>query len=74
MRTEIIKCDRCGKELKYKPYEVNLPYMCAEEIYGYTIRGRELLKIYKYRCLDLIPQDLCKECMIKLVDWMNEVE
>ena len=72
MRTEIIKCDRCGKELNDdSSYKIDLPYMCAEELYGWGIRGRELLKRYEYKCLNLIPQDLCKQCMEELVDWMN---
>lgn len=63
MRTEIIKCDRCGKELvdEVVKYELRLPTHGS-----YTIGEDNVIK------LNLIPQDLCKQCMEELVDWMNK--
>ena len=75
MRTETIKCDRCGKELDNdSAYKIDLPYVGLDKVYGYALGGRKLLTTYEYKCLNLISQDLCKQCMEELVDWMGEKE
>jgi hypothetical protein len=71
MRTEIIKCDRCGKELSNEVYKVNLPYMTGD-IMGYNSKGLEVLFQANRRYIaDLVPRDLCRDCIVDLARFMG---
>ena len=63
MRIEIIKCDRCGKELNDEvvKYELRLPNSG-----DFIVDENNVVR------LNLMDKDLCKQCMEELVDWMNE--
>lgn len=51
-------CDKCGKEIKYYPMmQTNLP----------------IIKITKiYSPLEESSIDLCEDCKIKFLSWLNE--
>lgn len=72
MRKIEIICNRCGKEItENSAYAIGLPTMSTDTIRNGN-SGLQVLGVFKYRNLDLVQQDLCKQCMEELVDWMNK--
>lgn len=68
MRTTEIICNRCGNKLtEDSAYEIGLPTMCTETIRNGT-SGLQVLGVFKYRNLNLVSQDLCKQRMEELVE------
>lgn len=53
----IVRCDICDKEMRFKPFE------CDSQTQYYTL-------INKYGGRD-IETDICNECMHKLIDFVK---
>ena len=54
----IVRCDICDKEMRFKPFE------CDSETQYYTL-------INKYAGREL-ETDICNECMHKLIDFVEK--